>query len=40
MSIIGKHFKKDSKEIVKVLKALDDGEVAKVEAELESKGYF
>lgn len=39
MAIIGKSFKKDSKEITKVLKGLNEEEVAAVEAELESKGY-
>jgi len=40
MALIGKSFKKDSKEIVKVLKDMADEEVTKVESDLESKGEF
>lgn len=38
MSVIGKAFKKDSKDIVKHLKEINEDDVITVEAELQSKG--
>lgn len=38
MSVIGKSFKKDSKDIVKYLKEMNEDDVIAVEAELQSKG--
>lgn len=39
MALIGKSFKKDAKEINRILKELDDDNIALVEKELEGKGY-
>lgn len=39
MALIGKSFKKDAKEISRILKELDDDNIALVEKELEGKGY-
>ncbi|GIZ03287.1 glycine--tRNA ligase [Caerostris extrusa] len=40
MAKIGKSFKKDAKEITKVLKELDEDKIAELEKEMETKGEY